>query len=62
MCKVKNFKTHAFITKNCYDLLSETDDEDYRISVSTLVKLVRKRRNEYLIRAKKKKKKQQQPS
>lgn len=56
MCKVKNFKTHAFITKNCYDLLSETDDEDYRISVSTLVKLVRKRRNEDLIRAKKKKK------
>ena len=56
MWKVKNFKTHAFITKNCYDLLSETDDEDYSISVSTLVKLVRKRRNEDLIRAKKKKK------
>ena len=51
MWKVKIFKTHAFITKNCYDLLSETDDEDYSISVSTLVKLVRKRRNEDLIRA-----------
>ena len=58
MCKVKNFKTHAFITKNCYDLLSETDDEDYRISV----KLFIKRRNVFLILAKKKKKKQQQPS
>ena len=54
MWKVKNFKTHAFITKNCYDLLSETDYPYPLVRLSNSEKK-EKKRIKYVKKKKKKK-------
>ena len=51
--KQTTLSTHAFITKNCVDVLRASGDEDCNKSVSMPVKLLKQRPNKDLNRAKK---------